>query len=48
VITGTEAGPLFNVTAANTDIAGGKTNVVAASLTRAGKISPIVRRSAPP
>src|SRR5262249_55951169 len=42
VITGTEAGPLFNVTATNTDIAGGKTNTIDVSLTRAGKISPIV------
>jgi flagellin-like hook-associated protein FlgL len=42
VVTGTEAGPLFNVTATNTNIAGGNTNAIDASLTRAGKISPIV------
>src|SRR5215475_8253695 len=42
VITGTEAGPLFNVTATTTDVPGGKTNTIDASLTRAGKISPIV------
>ncbi|HEY1383052.1 MAG TPA: hypothetical protein VGF43_05535 [Dongiaceae bacterium] len=42
VITGTEAGPLFNVTATTTDILGGKTNTIDASLTRAGNVSPIV------
>jgi flagellin-like hook-associated protein FlgL len=42
VITGTEAGPMFNVTATTTDVLGGKTNTIDASLTRAGKISPIV------
>src|SRR5262249_46500564 len=41
-ITGTEPGPLFNVTATNTDAAGGKDNTITASLTRAGKISSIV------
>ncbi|HET6620548.1 MAG TPA: hypothetical protein VFG64_11440 [Dongiaceae bacterium] len=44
VITGTEPGPLFNVTATNTDVAGGATNAIDASLTRAGKISPIVQQ----
>jgi flagellin-like hook-associated protein FlgL len=43
VITGTEAGPLFNVSATSTDILGGNnTNTIDASLTRAGKVSPIV------
>jgi hypothetical protein len=44
VITGTEAGPLFNVAATNTDIPGGATNTIDASLTRAGNVSPIVQQ----
>ncbi|HET9187246.1 MAG TPA: hypothetical protein VFN80_04785, partial [Acidothermaceae bacterium] len=44
VITGTEPGPLFNVTATNTDAAGGATNTIDASLTRAGNVSPIVQQ----
>jgi flagellin-like hook-associated protein FlgL len=42
VITGTEPGPLFNVSAMTTDIPGGEVNGIDASLTRAGKISPII------
>jgi hypothetical protein len=44
VITGTEAGPLFNITAINTEVSGGAENTIASSLTRAGKISPIVQQ----
>jgi len=44
VITGTEPGPLFNITATNTDIPGGATNAIDSSLTRAGKISPIIQQ----
>jgi flagellin-like hook-associated protein FlgL len=44
VITGTEPGPLFNVTATNTDAAAGATNTIDASLTRAGNVSPIVQQ----
>ncbi len=42
VITGTEPGPLFNVSATTTNIGGGTENTIDASLTRAGKISPII------
>jgi hypothetical protein len=42
LITGNEAGPLFNVTATTTNIAGGADNTIDASLTRAGKVSSIV------
>jgi flagellin-like hook-associated protein FlgL len=42
VITGTEPGPLFNVTVMTTGIPGGAENTIEASLTRAGKISPII------
>lgn len=41
-ITGNQPGPLFNVTASNIDVAGGKTNSITAELTRPGKVSPIV------
>jgi len=44
VITGTEPGPLFNVSATNTNITGGAENTIASSLTRAGKISPIIQQ----
>ncbi len=44
VITGTEPGPLFNVTVMETDVSGGADNAIAVSLTRAGKISPIVQQ----
>jgi hypothetical protein len=44
VVTGSEAGPLFNVTVTNTDVSGGAENVIEASLTRAGKISSIVQQ----
>lgn len=42
MITGTEPGPLFNVSAMTTNILGGAENTIEASLTRAGKISPII------
>ncbi len=42
IITGSEPGPLFNVTASTTEIPSGFENTVEASLTRAGKISPII------
>lgn len=42
VITGTEPGPLFNVSAMTTNILGGAENTIESSLTRAGKISPII------
>jgi flagellin-like hook-associated protein FlgL len=42
VITGTEPGPLFNVTVMKTDILGGAENTIESALTRAGKISPII------
>ena len=41
-ITGTQAGPLYDVTASNVDVANGKTNSIKAELTVQGKISPIV------
>lgn len=44
IITGTEAGPLFNVTAETTNVTGGKDNIIDASLTRAGKVSSIVQQ----
>lgn len=44
IITGTEAGPLFNVTAETTNVTGGKDNTIDASLTRAGKVSSIVQQ----
>src|SRR6185295_9538710 len=43
-ITGTEPGPLFNVTVMKTEIAGGADNTIDVSLTRAGKISPIIQQ----
>src|SRR5690242_10587795 len=42
VITGSQPGSLFNVTVMKTDIPGGAENTIASSLTRAGKISPII------
>lgn len=42
VITGTAPGPLFNVTVMKTDVSGGAENAIESSLTRAGKISPII------
>jgi flagellin-like hook-associated protein FlgL len=42
VVTGTEPGPLFNVTVTKTDIPGGAENTIESSLTRAGVISPII------
>lgn len=42
LITGTAPGPLFNVTVTKTDIPGGAENTIESSLTRAGKISPII------
>ena len=44
MITGTEPGPLFNVSAMTTDIPGGEVNTIESSLTRAGKVSPIVQQ----
>ena len=45
VITGTEPGPLFNVSAMTTNILGaGAENTIESSLTRAGKVSPIVQQ----
>ncbi|WP_119301917.1 hypothetical protein [Dongia deserti] len=42
IITGTQPGPLFNVNVTNTDVPAGAQNTIESSLTRAGKISPIV------
>jgi len=42
VITGTEPGPLFNVNAMTTNVLGGAENTIESSLSRAGKISPII------
>ncbi|HET6159642.1 MAG TPA: hypothetical protein VFE34_14955 [Dongiaceae bacterium] len=42
VITGNQPGALFNVTVTNTNATGGAENTIAASLTRAGKVSTIV------
>ncbi|HKP24303.1 MAG TPA: hypothetical protein VJV39_10580 [Dongiaceae bacterium] len=44
VITGTEPGPLFNVTAMTTNVLGGEENTIESSLSRAGKISPIIKQ----
>jgi flagellin-like hook-associated protein FlgL len=44
VITGTEPGPLFNVSAMTTNILGGAENSIESSLSRAGKVSPIVQQ----
>lgn len=44
VITGTGPGPLFNVSVLKTDVTGGAENTIAVSLTRAGKISPIIQQ----
>ena len=44
VITGTEPGPLFNVTATATNALGGAENTIESSLSRAGKISPIIQQ----
>lgn len=43
-ITGTEPGPLFNVTVAHVGIASGVENNIAVTQNRAGKISPIVQQ----
>ncbi|HJT13558.1 MAG TPA: hypothetical protein VJ790_13145, partial [Dongiaceae bacterium] len=42
VITGTEPGPLFNVSAMTTNVLGGAENTIESSLSRAGKVSPII------
>jgi hypothetical protein len=42
LITGTEPGPLFNVSVTTTNVLGGAENVIESSLSRAGKISPII------
>ena len=44
VITGTEPGPLFNVSAMTTNILGGAENAIESSLSRAGKVSSIVQQ----
>lgn len=44
VITGTEPGPLFNVTVAQVGIGSGVENTIQSTLTRAGKVSPIVQQ----
>lgn len=44
VITGTEPGPLFNVSATTSNVLGGEENTIESSLTRAGKVSPIVQQ----
>jgi flagellar hook-basal body complex protein FliE len=42
VITGAQPGPLYDVTAQVSDVAGGETNTMTQTLTTAGKVSPIV------
>ncbi|HVO03026.1 MAG TPA: hypothetical protein VMT54_12535 [Candidatus Cybelea sp.] len=42
VLTGTQPGPNFQVTTSVVDVSGGKTNTMTSTLTRGGKISPIV------
>ncbi|MES1151098.1 MAG: hypothetical protein ABUL54_04320, partial [Dongia sp.] len=42
VITGTQPGPLYDVTAQVADVSGGETNTMSQTLTTAGKVSPIV------
>lgn len=42
IITGTEPGPLFNITVSKVDAAGGSDNTIDVALSRAGKISPII------
>lgn len=42
ILTGTGPGPLFQVTTSVTNVSGGKDNTFTSTLTRAGKISPIV------
>ncbi len=44
VITGTEPGPLFNVTVAQIGIASGADNTIEVTQARAGKVSPIVNQ----
>ncbi len=44
VVTGTEPGPLFNVSVMKTEVGGGAENTIEVSLTRAGKISPIIQQ----
>jgi len=44
VITGTEPGPLFNVTVDKANVSGGSDNSIDVSMTRAGKISPIIQQ----
>jgi hypothetical protein len=42
ILTGTEPGPLFQVTTSVTNASGGKDNTMTSTLTTAGKISPII------
>lgn len=42
IITGSQPGPLYDVTVQIADVAGGETNTISQALTTAGKISPIV------
>jgi len=43
-ITGSEPGPLFNVTVSHVAVSGGAENTIEATQTRAGKVSPIVQQ----
>jgi hypothetical protein len=42
ILTGTKPGPLFQVTSTVTNVSGGEDNTMTATLTTAGKISPII------
>jgi hypothetical protein len=42
ILTGTEPGPLFQVTTSVTNVSGGEDNTMTSTLTTAGKISPII------
>jgi hypothetical protein len=42
ILTGTEPGPLFQVTTSVADVSGGNANTMTSTLTTAGKISPII------